>query len=131
MLCHVALAAGRRDVQAEKRIARQVVVEVDLRPPADGMTLVAGLFHRRAVGIVGAVAANALCPKLLHAHICGVTGMTLHLGVRSRERKLRMAVTGHPPEIVAVTIPAREAEAALMAVISPVAADAALLNRGM
>ena len=106
MLCHVTLAAGCRDVQAEKRIARQVVVKGDLGPPADGMAPVAGLFHGGAVGVVGAVAANALCTELLRIHGSGVTGMTAHLGVRSREGECQMAIVGHSPEVSAVTIPA-------------------------
>jgi len=131
VLCHVALAAGRCNVQAEQRVARQVVVEGDITPPGDGMTSLAGLLHRGAVRVVGAVAASAVCAKLLHFHGCRVAGVTIDLRVRSREWKFWMVIAGHPPKIVAVTIPARDAEPALMTVVSFVATDAALRDGGV
>ena len=131
MLCHVALAAGRCNVQAEKRVGRQVVVEGDIAPPGDGMTFLAGLLHGGAVRIVGAVATDAVCAEFLSFHNRRVTGVTADFCVRPDEWEFRVVIAGHPPKVVAVTVPARHAEAALMAVVSFVATDAALRNGGM
>jgi hypothetical protein len=131
VLCHVAQAAGRCNVQAEKRVGRQVVVEGDIAPPRDDMAFLAGLLHGGAVRVVGAVAANAVCAKLLNLHGCRVTGVAVDFCVRSGEWEFRVVVAGHPPNVVAVTISARDAEAALMAVVSLVTTDAALRNGGM
>lgn len=131
MLSQVALAARCGDVQSKKRVGRQVVVEADISPPGDGVTFLAGLVHRRTVRVVGAVAACAVRSELVGFHRRRVTGVTVDLGMRSGERKLRVLVAGHPPNVVAVTISARGAQAALMAVVSLVATGAALRNGSM
>jgi hypothetical protein len=131
VLCHVALAAGHGNVQAEKRVGRQVVVKGDLTPTSNGMTFLAGLLHGGAVRVVGAVAASAVCAKFLNFHDRRVTGVTVDLRVRSRQWEFCVVVAGYPPKVVAVTISARDAKAALMTIVSLVATDAALRNGGM
>jgi len=107
------------------------VIEGDIAPPGDGMTSVASLLHGRAVRVVGAVAANAVCAELLSFHVRRVTGVTFDLCVRSSEWKFRVVVGGHPPKIVPMTIPAGNAEAALVAIIGFMATDAAFRNGRM
>ena len=97
MLCHVALAAGRCNVQAEKRVGRQVVVEGDITPPGDGVTFLAGLLHGGAVRVVGAMAANTVCAELLRLHIRRMTGVAVDFCVRSGQWEFCMVIAGDPP----------------------------------
>lgn len=131
MLCHVALAAGHCNMQAEKRVGREVVVEVDIAPPRDGMTFLAGLLHCRAVRVIRAVTADAVCAEPLSFHGGRVAGVTANLCVRPEKWEFRVIIVGHPPNVVAVTISTRSTEAALMSVVRFVATDAALRNGGM
>jgi hypothetical protein len=95
------------------------------------MTFLAGLLHGGAVRVVGAMATDAICPELLSFHGRRVTGVTADFCVRSEEREFRVVIACHPPNVVAVTIPTRSTEAALMAVVSFVAAEAVLRNGSM
>src|SRR6185437_2289542 len=81
--------------------------------------------------VVGTVAANAVSPKFLSFYGRCVAGVTVDFGVCSRKREFRVIVAAHPPQVVAVTISARNAETALMAIVGLVTADAALRNGGV
>jgi hypothetical protein len=130
-LCYVALTAGRGNMQSKQRVIRQVVLEGDIAPLRAGMTLLAGLLHGRAMRIVGAVTAGAVRAELLNTYGCRVAGMAVEPGMRSREREFCMFVASHPPQIIAMTICARGAEAALMAIVSLVATGAVLRDGRM
>src|SRR5690349_5861323 len=81
--------------------------------------------------VIGTVAAHAVSPEFLSFYGRCVTGVTVDFGVCSHEREFRVIVAAHPPQVVTVTIPARDAETALMAIVSLVTTDAALRNGGV
>src|SRR3569833_420800 len=103
VLCHVALAAGRRYVQPEKGIGREVVVESHLGPLRRGVASLAILAHGTAMRVGGAMAARAVGAEFLFLEGCGVTSLAGYLGVRSRELEIRVLEGGNPPQIVAMT----------------------------
>src|SRR5882757_8021538 len=64
-LCGVALSAGHRDVQAEERETRKIVIEAHVFPLGDSVTLRAVLPQGPAVRLVRPVAAQAVLAELL------------------------------------------------------------------
>src|SRR5256885_13468603 len=88
----MALLAGNRDVQAQQRNAREVVIEAHTGAPARRrVALIAFLAELAGVHVVRPVAADAFGGQLLRRHARGVAGMTPDLLVTADERPLGVA----------------------------------------
>src|SRR5450631_1581558 len=85
----VALRAADHPVQTQQREFAQVMIEHDAGPPRIlSMTGFAAALELAAVRVFAAMAAQAVLGELLGSHGCGVTGVAVHLGVRTGQRKL-------------------------------------------
>src|SRR5262249_26523474 len=131
-LSAVALPAGNDDMQSHERVLGLVVIEVHVLPPSLRMTLIAFLAESPAVGLVGAVAIQALGAQLLVLCNSGVTGVEVQLLVGAVEwefEPLEMVEGRHFPDVVAVAVPAGGSQPAGVLVIRLVASGAILRNR--
>src|SRR3984893_7095990 len=86
------LLAWKRDVQADQRKLREVVIEAHARAPAlRRVAVIAFLAEMAGVHVVRPVAAQALSGQLLRGHTRGMAGMTGDLLVLAHEGPLGVA----------------------------------------
>src|SRR5205823_540118 len=135
LLADVAVLAGQmtllarnRDVQADQRKAREVVIEAHAGAPARRrVALIAFLAELAGVHVVGPVAAHAFGGQLLRRHARGMAGMTPDLLVTADEGPLgvaRMVEARGLPLLVAVAGAAVLAEAGGVRILRLVTAEA-------
>lgn len=121
----VTLGAGRRDMQANQRISRLIVVEADLSPLRGAVAPLTLLAESPAVGLIGTVAVNACCAELLLLRDAGVAGVTVQLRVSALEHEveaLRVIESAHLPDIISMAVGASRPEPARVPVIGSMAA---------
>src|ERR1700730_19227719 len=91
----MALLAWNRDVQADQRKLREVVIETHTGAPAlRRVAVIAFLAEMAGVHVVRPVAAQALGGQLLRGHTRGMAGMTGDLLVLAHEGPLGVARMG-------------------------------------
>lgn len=131
-LAGMALAAADDDVQSGQRILRLIVVEIDVLPLCGVVAPLALLAERAAMRLSGAVTVDALRTELLVLGHRGMTGVTIELRVRALEGKFearQMVEVRDFPDIIAVTVAARRAQATDVFVIGLMATGAILRDR--
>ena len=130
VLILVTLAARGGDVETEKRVGREVVVEGDVAPFRGGVTCLAGFPQRAAMRVVGAMTAAAICPELLLFDDTRVAGVTVKPGVRIFEWEKRLVIVGGDlPDVVAMTVAAGGAQPARVTIVRLVAAGTVFRDR--
>jgi hypothetical protein len=124
------LLARNRNVQAQEREFRQIVIEVDHRPPTLGrMTIFASDPQPGAVNVARAVTADAIRRQLVRAESRRVTSVAIHARVFPDELPTAIACMverGCPPLLRFVAAGAVRSHACCMNVLAFVAADAVL-----
>ncbi len=92
VVCHVAVLAGRKRMQAEQRKARQVVIETrGLAPGGIGVAFFAATALRASVNVDARVAIDAECRRSAVADRHDVTQLAVDVGVRAVERERALA----------------------------------------
>jgi hypothetical protein len=129
-LSRMALFAGNRNVQAEKRKFRQIVIEVDHRLPALWqMAVIARSAQPGAMDVARPMTAHAVCWQLARTERRRVASVAIHGGVFAGKLPASIACVverGRPPLLRFVATGAVRSHAPRMNVLPLVAADTLL-----